>query len=159
MRSGADRAFDPGHRCPDDFRNVGQGRESSNATGHPQRPDHHGGRDRRARRCGGGYAHADSGAQGCATNSPGVLSGNTVQAPVDVPVNVCGNTVNVVGLLNPAIGQQVCQHVGGKRRRHGGAVTASHGGRHPGARRPGGTPATRRASAPATTCRRRSTCR
>ena len=37
-------------------------------------------------------------------DSPGVLSGNTVQAPVHVPVNVCGNTVNVVGLLNPASG-------------------------------------------------------
>jgi len=31
-------------------------------------------------------------------NSPGVTSGNVVQAPVEVPVNTCGNTVNVVGL-------------------------------------------------------------
>ena len=38
------------------------------------------------------------------SNSPGVASGNVVQAPVDVPVNACGNTVNVVGLLNPAQG-------------------------------------------------------
>ncbi|MBA2946456.1 chaplin [Streptomyces himalayensis] len=50
----------------------------------------------------GGYAHADSGANGTASDSPGVLSGNSVQVPVDVPVNVCGNTVNVVGVLNPA---------------------------------------------------------
>ncbi|MFE5113455.1 chaplin, partial [Streptomyces sp. NPDC056663] len=27
-----------------------------------------------------------------------------VQAPVDIPVNVCGNTVNVIGVLNPAAG-------------------------------------------------------
>jgi LPXTG-motif cell wall-anchored protein len=27
-----------------------------------------------------------------------------VQIPVNVPVNVCGDTVNVVGLLNPAVG-------------------------------------------------------
>ncbi|MEU6844196.1 chaplin [Streptomyces sp. NPDC046716] len=51
-----------------------------------------------------GIAAADSGAQGAATNSPGVASGNVVQVPVHVPVNVCGNTVNVIGLLNPAFG-------------------------------------------------------
>ncbi|MGW0879384.1 chaplin [Streptomyces sp. NPDC002671] len=53
---------------------------------------------------GAGMAAADSGAQGGAANSPGVLSGNVVQAPVHVPVNVCGNTVNVIALLNPAFG-------------------------------------------------------
>ncbi|MFE3326338.1 chaplin [Streptomyces sp. NPDC059176] len=51
-----------------------------------------------------GAAHADAGARGDAVASPGLLSGNSVQAPVHVPVNVCGNTVNVVGLLNPAVG-------------------------------------------------------
>ncbi|MGW8890139.1 chaplin [Streptomyces sp. NPDC055749] len=49
-------------------------------------------------------AMADSGAEGIAAHSPGVLSGNLVQVPVHVPVNVCGNTVNVIGLLNPAFG-------------------------------------------------------
>ncbi|GAB2855822.1 chaplin ChpH [Streptomyces deserti] len=53
---------------------------------------------------GAGLAVADSGAQGAAAHSPGVLSGNVVQAPVHVPVNVCGNTVSVIGLLNPAFG-------------------------------------------------------
>ncbi|MET7383425.1 chaplin ChpH [Streptomyces sp. NPDC005526] len=53
---------------------------------------------------GAGLAVADSGAQGAAVGSPGVLSGNVVQVPVHVPVNVCGNTVNVIGLLNPAFG-------------------------------------------------------
>ncbi|MEU6881111.1 chaplin [Streptomyces sp. NPDC046712] len=43
-------------------------------------------------------------AHGQAVGSPGVLSGNLVQAPVHVPVNVSGNTVNVIGLLNPAFG-------------------------------------------------------
>ncbi|WGD43857.1 chaplin ChpH [Streptomyces cathayae] len=56
---------------------------------------------------GAGMAAADSGAQGAATHSSGVLSGNVVQAPVHVPVNVCGNTVSVIGLLNPAVGN-VC---------------------------------------------------
>ncbi|MFG2530781.1 chaplin [Streptomyces sp. NPDC048516] len=53
---------------------------------------------------GAGLAVADSGAQGAALNSPGVVSGNTVQVPVHVPVNACGNTVSVIGLLNPAFG-------------------------------------------------------
>ncbi|MGW2347209.1 chaplin family protein [Streptomyces sp. NPDC001661] len=60
----------------------------------------------------GGYAHADSGANGSSSDSPGVLSGNSVEAPVDVPVNVCGNTINVVGLLNPASGNG-CDSSGG----------------------------------------------
>ncbi|HEY5835552.1 chaplin [Streptomyces sp.] len=53
---------------------------------------------------GAGLAVADSGAQGAAVHSPGVVSGNTVQIPVDVPVNACGNTVSVIGLLSPAFG-------------------------------------------------------
>jgi LPXTG-motif cell wall-anchored protein len=51
-----------------------------------------------------GVAGAESGAQGGAAGSPGVGSGNVVQAPVNVPVNVCGNSVSVVGALNPAFG-------------------------------------------------------
>jgi hypothetical protein len=51
-----------------------------------------------------GIAAADSDAHGAAAHSPGVLSGNVLQVPVHVPVNVCGNTVNVIGLLNPAFG-------------------------------------------------------
>ncbi|GAA2222779.1 MULTISPECIES: chaplin [Streptomyces] len=53
---------------------------------------------------GAGLAVADSGAQGAALNSPGVVSGNVIQAPIHVPVNVCGNTIDVVGVLNPAFG-------------------------------------------------------
>jgi hypothetical protein len=55
---------------------------------------------------GAGIAAANDGgdAHGVAAGSPGVLSGNLVQIPVDVPVNVCGNTINVIGLLNPAFG-------------------------------------------------------
>ncbi|MEW2162846.1 chaplin [Streptomyces sp. NPDC007084] len=53
-----------------------------------------------------GTAAADPGpdAVGVAANSPGVLSGNVVQIPVDLGLNLCGNTVDVVGLLNPAFG-------------------------------------------------------
>ncbi|MFB7027131.1 MULTISPECIES: chaplin [unclassified Streptomyces] len=53
---------------------------------------------------GAGVASADAGAEGAAVQSPGVASGNLVQVPVHVPVNVSGNTVNVIGLLNPAFG-------------------------------------------------------
>ncbi|EFG65520.1 membrane protein [Streptomyces sp. SPB074] len=53
---------------------------------------------------GAGLASADAGAQGAAVGSPGVLSGNVVQVPVHVPVNLCGNTISVIGLLNPAFG-------------------------------------------------------
>ncbi|MEU8968462.1 chaplin [Streptomyces monashensis] len=51
-----------------------------------------------------GAACADSAAIGAAKDSPGALSGDVAQVPVHVPVNVCGNTVNVIGLLNPAWG-------------------------------------------------------
>ncbi|MFD6425601.1 MULTISPECIES: chaplin ChpH [unclassified Streptomyces] len=53
---------------------------------------------------GAGMAVADAGAQGAAIGSPGVISGNVIQVPVHVPVNVCGNTISVIGLLNPAFG-------------------------------------------------------
>ncbi|MFE9421457.1 chaplin [Kitasatospora sp. NPDC006697] len=49
-------------------------------------------------------ANGGAGAEGAATDSPGVVSGNLVQVPVHVPVNVCGNTISVIGLLNPAFG-------------------------------------------------------
>ncbi len=33
-----------------------------------------------------------------------MLSGNVVQVPIHIPINVCGNTINIIGLLNPAAG-------------------------------------------------------
>jgi hypothetical protein len=52
-----------------------------------------------------GVAAADSGAKGVAAHSPGVLSGNAVQVPIHIPINLCGNSVNIlVGVLNPAFG-------------------------------------------------------
>ncbi|MFF3615160.1 chaplin [Streptomyces sp. NPDC002580] len=44
---------------------------------------------------------------GVAVGSPGVLSGNVIQIPIDVGLNVCGNSINVLGFLNPTIGN-VC---------------------------------------------------
>ncbi|MEU6893352.1 chaplin [Streptomyces sp. NPDC046557] len=54
-----------------------------------------------------GAASADATAEGAAVGSPGVLSGNLAQVPVHVPINVCGNSVNIIGALNPAFGN-VC---------------------------------------------------
>ncbi|MFE0176950.1 chaplin [Streptomyces sp. NPDC059002] len=52
---------------------------------------------------GAGLASATGGADahGKAVESPGVGSGNLVQAPVHVPVNAVGNTATVIGGLNP----------------------------------------------------------
>ncbi|WP_439674528.1 chaplin [Embleya sp. MST-111070] len=52
----------------------------------------------------GGQAFASAQADGAAVDSPGVLSGNNIQVPVHVPVNVCGNTVNVIAAINPTFG-------------------------------------------------------
>ncbi|MFI8896440.1 chaplin [Streptomyces paradoxus] len=51
-------------------------------------------------------AVADSGAQGAAAGSPGVISGNVIQIPINIPLNLCGNTINVIGALNPAFGNE-----------------------------------------------------
>ncbi|MBT2439435.1 chaplin [Streptomyces sp. ISL-36] len=64
---------------------------------------------------GAGMAVAESGAQGLAANSGGIGSGNVVQVPIHIPVNFCGNTVNGIGLVNPAFGNS-CGIVDG----HGG---------------------------------------
>ncbi|MFE6906691.1 chaplin [Streptomyces erythrochromogenes] len=53
---------------------------------------------------GASAASADAGAQGVAAYSPGVGSGNLIQVPIHIPVNACGNTVSIIGLLNPAFG-------------------------------------------------------
>ncbi|MER5640787.1 chaplin [Kitasatospora sp. NPDC002227] len=55
------------------------------------------------------HAHGAS-AEAATVNSPGVGSGNSIQVPVDIPVNLCGNTVDVIGVLNPAFGNS-CANV------------------------------------------------
>ncbi|MFI9050008.1 chaplin [Streptomyces sp. NPDC053427] len=53
---------------------------------------------------GSAFATGGPQADGAAKNSPGVGSGNLVQAPVHIPANVNGNSVNVIGVLNSAFG-------------------------------------------------------
>ncbi|WP_123976857.1 chaplin [Streptomyces sp. Ag109_O5-1] len=55
-------------------------------------------------------AFADAGAHGAAVGSPGVLSGNLIQVPIHVPINICGNSVDALGLLNPAFGNICVNH-------------------------------------------------
>ncbi|CAL9458882.1 hypothetical protein SUDANB2_02586 [Streptomyces sp. enrichment culture] len=70
----------------------------------------------------GGAALADSTAEGAAKGSPGAASGNNIQAPVEVPVNACGNTVDVVAALNPAFGNSCAND----SHRHGGYGDGGH---------------------------------
>ncbi|GAA1401185.1 hypothetical protein GCM10009639_43160 [Kitasatospora putterlickiae] len=58
-----------------------------------------------------GGAFASAGAEGVAANSPGVLSGNQIQVPVHVPINLCGNTIDIIALLNPSFGN-TCVNAG-----------------------------------------------
>ncbi|GAA1935283.1 chaplin ChpH [Streptomyces sodiiphilus] len=53
---------------------------------------------------GAGAAVADADASGAALDSAGILSGNVAQVPVHIPASVCGNTLDVIGVLNPAFG-------------------------------------------------------
>ncbi|KAB1978226.1 chaplin [Streptomyces triticiradicis] len=62
-------------------------------------------------------ALADSNAAATASDSPGVASGNNIQIPVNVPLNLCGNTVDVVAALNPAFGN-ACVNGSGSHDRH-----------------------------------------
>ncbi|MGS2587766.1 chaplin [Streptomyces hebeiensis] len=54
-----------------------------------------------------GTAVADAEAEAVVFGSPGVLSGNNVQIPIHVQANVCGNSINLIGLLNPT-GGNIC---------------------------------------------------
>ena len=87
-------------------------------------------------------AHADSAADATAAGSPGLISGNTIQLPVHVPVNVCGNTVSVVGLLNPAAGNTCANESAGKAGagpRSGADRSGAHRSTAPGSTDSGGS--------------------
>ncbi|MQS11548.1 chaplin [Streptomyces kaniharaensis] len=73
-----------------------------------------------------GYAYAAD-AQGTTTGSSGVVSGNQVQAPLEVPINVCGNTVDVIGLLNTSHGNS-CAGVNGHSGTGGSGTGSSASG-------------------------------
>ena len=45
-----------------------------------------------------------AGAVGSAFGSPGLLSGNVIQVPINIPFNICGNDVSVLAALTSAAG-------------------------------------------------------
>jgi hypothetical protein len=59
---------------------------------------------------GAGTALADSNADAIAAKSPGVISGNVIQVPVHIPVNLCGNSINIIAFVNPTIGNVCVNH-------------------------------------------------
>ena len=74
---------------------------------------------------GAGVASADGNdgatAEAAAIGSPGFLSGNIFQLPINAPTNVCGNSLGLFGLLNPSFGNTcVNASVRGDRFRHRG---------------------------------------
>ncbi|GLX52733.1 chaplin [Streptomyces sp. MB22_4] len=52
----------------------------------------------------GAFASDHDPTTGVAVGSPGFLSGNVFQMPIDIPVNICGDTFGYASLLNPAVG-------------------------------------------------------
>ncbi|MFL5994056.1 MAG: chaplin [Streptomyces sp.] len=52
-------------------------------------------------------AFADADAEAVSVGSGGFLSGNVIQVPIHAAINLCGNSVNLIGALNPA-GGNVC---------------------------------------------------
>ena len=60
---------------------------------------------------------SSSTARAVAASSPGLVSGNVVQVPVDAPLNVCGITANVVAVYDTAAGN-TCVN-GGEHGEHG----------------------------------------
>ncbi|MEV6674514.1 chaplin [Streptomyces sp. NPDC051162] len=44
-------------------------------------------------------------ADGVAEGSPGIVSGDVIQIPVQVPINLCGNSIDILlAILNPTFG-------------------------------------------------------
>jgi len=64
-------------------------------------------------------AQADTTASGGTAHSPGIGSGNAVELPINAPINVCGNQVDVIGILNSVTGNS-CTNKGG-----GGSTSAT----------------------------------
>ncbi|MEV0412637.1 chaplin family protein [Streptomyces sp. NPDC050448] len=64
-----------------------------------------------------GAAYAHSGAMAEASHSPGVLSGNSVSVPITLSPNVCGNSVDGGGALNPSFGNK-CATTSGSDAHH-----------------------------------------
>ncbi len=74
-------------------------------------------------------AHADTTATGSTSHSPGVGSGNLIQLPVTAPINVCGNQVDVIGILDSVTGNSCANNADSG---HGGASATGSAKHSPG---------------------------
>jgi small secreted domain DUF320 len=74
-----------------------------------------------------GPAMADAETEAAAVGSPGVISGNNIQVPIHIPINLCGNTIDIVGVLNPAMGN-VCINSSGDSHESHGSHDSGHEG-------------------------------
>ncbi|WP_377270233.1 chaplin [Peterkaempfera sp. SMS 1(5)a] len=68
----------------------------------------------------GAAAAIGADAKGAAVGSPGLMTGNVVQKPISLPLNLCGNTHNFkLSMLNAAFGN-TCINASGIGRTHVG---------------------------------------
>jgi hypothetical protein len=51
---------------------------------------------------GAGQAMADDDPTAQTSDSGGVISGNAIPVNAHIPIAVCGDTIDIIGLLNPA---------------------------------------------------------
>jgi hypothetical protein len=74
-------------------------------------------------------AHADTTATGETAHSPGIGSGNLIQLPVNAPINVCGNQIDVIGILDSVTGNS-CENGGGAAGGESGGTSATGTAKH-----------------------------
>jgi hypothetical protein len=71
-----------------------------------------------------GSGGAGASADGVAKNSPGAGSGNLIEIPINAPVNVCGDSLSVVGIANPATGNACANEAGSHGSGEGAGASA-----------------------------------
>jgi len=69
-------------------------------------------------------AQADTSAAGTTAGSPGVASGNLIEIPLNLPVNLCGNSLSVVGVLDSAF-DNTCTNESGADSSSSASTTAT----------------------------------
>jgi hypothetical protein len=77
-------------------------------------------------------AQADAAATGTTADSPGVASGNLINIPIDLPINLCGNTLNVIGIGDSAHGNSCANESGNGTEGTGGATATGSATNSPG---------------------------
>lgn len=75
-------------------------------------------------------AHADTTASGETSHSPGIGSGNLIQLPVNAPINVCGNQLDVIGILDSVTGNSCSNGGGSAAGGSSGGTSASGSAKH-----------------------------